>query len=996
MFGVFYLQSAYSMLKNTILIPDLVTACKQGGYDFVALADENLHGMLTLFNEAKKQGIKPVLGMKIRVTDQLEETDFLVYVKDQVGYRNLLKLNLLKHSQSEVSIHDLHTHQQGLIIITEGHASIIDKYILLDDLKTASSFLNRYHQMFNDFYIGLHLDTLEAEIKVAPTLVKLANELDLKVVPLHLTSYLNSTEKVVLEALVKIGDEHQIIAEDADFSFKNKVQLKAMFSEYPYIFNHLKRLIENITFSFDFMTFEMPKFPLNKGIKSKAYLSSLAHVGLKKRLKKISNPNIANYIERLEKELKIINDMGYDDYFLIVYDFVKFAKTNDILVGPGRGSAAGSLVAFCLGITDVDPLQYDLLFERFLNPERMSMPDIDLDFPDNKRDQVINYVYQKYGIEHIVSIVTFGTFALRSSIRDIARVMKIDISRVEGIIKSVINDTINPSDYETVRLLEVAKKIEGLPRHTGTHAAGVILAKQNLTQNIPLQKGPFDFYQSQLEASDLESLGLLKIDFLGIKNLTIIDEVVKMLEKDRIHIDVLNLPFDDQKTFELLSVADTDGIFQLESTGMKQTLRKLKPKTFEDIVAILALYRPGPMDNINEYISRRAGKSFDYPHPTLKPILQPTYGIIVYQEQIMRICHEFAGYTLAEADLLRRGISKKDKDILNKERIRFIEKCSLQNHNKQIAESIYDYIVKFADYGFNRSHSVAYAMIAYQMAYLKANHYPAFMTILLSNVIGSDTQTHHYIDALRKRNVKVLPPNINLSIDRYILNKNEVLMPLSIIRTIGITTVNKIIEVRKNGIFKNYQDLKIRLKKEINERNLEMLIHSGALDCFGINRHTLIENRKIEQAGYENYITDFKLKKYSDYAFSEKIFFEKEALGFNLVFSPYEMYKNHPKVKHLQQFEELEKQQQISALVFKKKVKEIKAKNGTTMAFLELDDGKTTIETTIFSDIYSMKQHILEHDVFIATIKNNTYQGRKSYVISNIEPLDKDVKGTKK
>jgi len=660
---------------------------------------------------------------------------------------------------------------------------------------------------------------------------------------------------------------------------------------------------------------------------------------------------------------------------------------NDILVGPGRGSAAGSLVAYCLGITDIDPLEYDLLFERFLNPERITMPDIDLDFPDHKRDLVIRYVQEKYGKNHVISIITFGTFALRSSIRDIARVMKIDLSRVNAIIKRVLNDQIDTTDQETIRLLDVAKRIEGLPRNSGTHAAGMILSKQDLTKTIPLQEGVDGYYQSQFEATELEGLGLLKIDFLGIRNLQIIEDVVRLITDIDRNFLLKDIPLTDKKTYQLLSRADTDGVFQLESSGMKNVLTKLKPKNFEDIIALLALFRPGPMENIDEYIARRNGKAYADIHPQLEKILKPTYGIIVYQEQIMRILHEFAGYSLAEADLIRRAISKKDKTVLEEERIRFIEKCLAKNLTQRIAEEIYDLIVKFADYGFNRSHSVAYSLVAYQMAYLKANYYLQFMSVLLTHVIGSQQAIQQYVTDLRKNNILVLGPDIHRSTDRFIQDGKTILMPLTQIKSLGKTQVQKILTERNKGPFTDFFDFKNRMVGLINDRNMEMLIHSGALDTFNLTHHTMVENKKTEVSGYEKYIVDFKMQTYPEYPFKQLSDLEKEALNLNLKYHPLVKYEAYIKEHQLDQLETAYTKQLSRVLGFITRQKTIKTKQGKPMAFLTIDDGQHQLEGTLFSDNYLKYQPLLDEEAKLFTIKQNVYQGKTTFIIEKIESI---------
>lgn len=986
MYGTLYLQSSYSMLKNTIPLPVLIEKAKQGNYDFIALSDEQLHGMLHLFKHAQKHHIKPILGLKINVDYPLGKTGFLVYVKNNSGYQNLLNISLLK-SKNELTYDDLVELQEGLIFVTSGQDTIINQSILNKQSEQALSIMIEFKQKFDNFYLGLSLDTFDMEVIVAPKLKELAKQVDLKLLPIHETSYLTEDDKVAYEALRKIDDDSHQMAEDAHYQFMDKEMLIKHFSDYKEVFINLDEMVNLVNFKWVAPTFDMPKYDI-KGTSSKAYLKSLAIKGLKKRLEGAHKAHQI-YQERLIYELNVIHDMGFDHYFLIVFDFVRYAKTHDILVGPGRGSAAGSLVSYCLGITDVDPIEYDLLFERFLNPERISMPDIDLDFPDNKRDEVISYVKEKYGKNHMISIITFGTFAVRSSIRDIARVMKIDIQRVNAIIKRVLNDQVDTTDQETVRLLEVAKKIEGLPRHTGTHAAGMILAEQNLSKYIPLLENQDGFYQSQFEASDLESLGLLKIDFLGIRNLQIIHDVIELVKLENPKFKLNQIPLDDAKTYDLLSQARSEGVFQLESNGMKNVLRKLKPNTFEDIIALLALFRPGPMDHIDEYIERRNGKSYEIIHPQLTDILKPTYGIIIYQEQIMRIANEFAGYTLAQADLLRRGISKKNLEILEKERLRFIEKCAAKNYSKNIAETIYDLIVKFANYGFNRSHSVAYSLVAYQMAYLKANHYQKFMTVLLSNSMGNVKTTYEYITDLRRHHIDVLPPNINISTDTYILKNNQIILPLLAIKSIGKAQVQKIIDARANIPFKDFHDFKMRLKNVINDKNIEMLIHSGALDSFKLNHHTMIENKDASHAGYELYITDFKLKNHEEYGFKDLAVNEKEAIGFNLVYHPLQMYQAYIKEHKLQTIEDLNTQKHIRFLGFITHKKVIKTKQGKPMAFVTIDDGQHQIEATLFTKTYLDYETLLDEQIKMFDIKENVFKEKKTYVVDKIHTIEK-------
>ncbi|HHT55677.1 MAG TPA: DNA polymerase III subunit alpha, partial [Acholeplasma sp.] len=543
----------------------------------------------------------------------------------------------LKSQDRSLTLEQLIKHQKGLIVVSAGYNSLIDQTILYGNEKEVVNYINKYNEVFDDFYLGLSIN-YEIQRKVSiKYLYNLAIENNYKMLLSHQTNYLKNEDKYVYEALTKIVDINNEVSEFADFSMLSFEDAATIFAKYPELLKHQTKLINDINFSLPKIKYEMPTFKNKNNINSKDFLHKLAHAGLSRRLKLSKITNYKPYVERLNHELNVIKQMNFENYFLIVYDFVKYAKQNNILVGPGRGSAAGSLVSYTLGITDIDPIKYNLMFERFLNPERTSMPDIDLDFPDNKRDEVINYVKEKYGEEHIASITTFSTLQVKSSIRDISRVLKIPLDRVSGIIQAVEKNRVDKTDFEVAKVLDIASKISGLYRQTGTHAAGIILAENNLFESIPMQKGAFKFAQSQYDMETLEKLGLIKIDFLGIRNLTTIADIIENLKFKGIKIDLNNLSLNDKKTYDLLSIGNTTGIFQLESGGMRRVLQKLKPQNFEDIVATLALYRPGPMANIDIYISRKNGAKFSYLHNDLKEILSPTYGIIIYQEQIMQI-----------------------------------------------------------------------------------------------------------------------------------------------------------------------------------------------------------------------------------------------------------------------------------------------------------------------------------------------------------------------
>lgn len=987
--GYIGLQSEYSLLNSTIRLETLFEEIKQRGYDTVFLSDDNnLYASYKFFSISTP--IKRILGIRLSITHLEQHTSLYAYAISKKGHQNLIILSsLVQLSKNKtVDMGDLIKYQEDLIFISSGYTSDIDQAILKNDLLEARKRVENYRYLLKHFYLGLMVQTLKMEIEVAPKIAKLAEHYGIGLMPLHASNYIE--DEASYDALIKIDHQDRIRFDEGDFGVPTYDRLIQSFSEYKPVFSTLEQVFGKVSYVPEKAVFELPN-PLEKGISSKSYLKDLCDVGLSLRHKKQPFEHPEKYKERLNYELSVIDKMGYNNYFLVVWDFVKYAKKEGIMVGPGRGSAAGSLVSFALGITDVDPIKYDLLFERFLNPERISMPDIDLDFPDNKRDDVIRYVQAKYGKHHVVSITTFGTFQVKSSIRDICRTQGLSVADTNRIVK-LATEAYEITDPKTEDILKLAQSIEGLPRHTGTHAAGIILSSVDLSRIIPLQSGSSDLYQSQLEAEDLEKMGLLKIDFLGIRNLQIIKETLGLIEKKNIKIDLYNLPLNDKKTFDLLSKADTVGVFQLESVGMKRVLTKLKPNQFEDLVAILALFRPGPMDNIDIYIERRAGQKFDYIDEELKDILAPTYGIIIYQEQIMKIASKFANYTLAEADLLRRGVSKKDKDILENERVKFIQKA-VQNHKSEaLANKIYDYILKFALYGFNRSHSVAYAMVAYQMAYLKAHHFDAFMTVLLSSVASNTEQVIDYISKLKEKGIKVLKPNIQVSDFDFLLTDKGIIYPLLAIKNIGTQTVLKIKEARASSPFQDYDDFKKRLSNDLNDKIMEAFIFSGALDGFGLNKRTLYENRQLVHKDYELFVSDIVMKTYDEYPLEVLIEKEKTALGFNLSMTPISVYQDIIQKHQLTPLSEIEKTTKTLGMV--KRVKVIQTKQGKPMAFIEVSDGDTTLDVTVFPEVYAKYGRLLSSkSLLIFTIEPNQYEGKK-YILNRIEVIADETTST--
>jgi DNA polymerase-3 subunit alpha len=731
----------------------------------------------------------------------------------------------------------------------------------------------------------------------------------------------------------------------------------------------------------------LPKYPLPDGISAYEYLKERCMEGAKERYRELTH----SVIDRIDYELSVIQRMKFEDYFLVVWDFMKFAHESGMITGPGRGSAAGSIIAFVLKITSVDPLEHGLLFERFLNPERVSMPDIDIDFPDTRREEVLKYVAAKYGSEHVAQIITFGTLAAKAAVRDAGRVMDTPgevVDKTAKLIPSRPGITLNAalkesygfekaySEDEGVRkLVDVAMTLEGLPRHASTHAAGVVISSDPLSDHVPLQEGHGGIPLTQYSMEWLEEAGLLKMDFLGLRNLSLIEEIITSVHnRTGFKVHLSEIPFDDTKTFELLGTGDTTGVFQLESDGMRRVLQKLKPTEFEDIVAVNALYRPGPMQNIPEYIEGKHGmKKVSYLHPDLEPILSSTYGVIVYQEQIMQIASKAAGFTLGEADLLRRAVGKKKRDILIRERAHFVEGCLMKGYSSETAEALYDLIVRFADYGFNRSHAVAYSVIAYQLAYLKANYPLDFMAALLSSVIGNPDKTSAYIKESRHKGIPVLPPCVRNSGIAFRAEKDAVRFGLLSIKNAGLQAIRHIEEMNSEKAFDDLFDLCARCSlKKVNKRTLESLIFAGALDCFGIERSTLLATldsaleygEKVqslqEQEQYmlfgdkegipkPGYVEVPPLKE------NERLNFEQEALGFYFSSHPVERYRrlldewNSLKVQSLLQ---LESRQEARAGIMIDKVRVIKTKKGDMMAFIACSDETGETEAVAFPEAY--------------------------------------------
>ena len=917
------------LLHSMIKIKDLVKIAKENNIKSLTITDNNMYGCIEFYKECKKNNIKPIIGLEISLPEKI-----ILYAKNYQGYKNLIKITTLK-SEDNLSLKTLDNYSESLICIIPFESKI--KY-------------NELKKIYKDIFVSYKNDEEKEKIKIDNKLY------------MHEILCLKKEDEKYLKYLKAIKEGKNYLEINDDFNNTSLLPLK---SENTIVIEELCNV--EIKMHNDLL-------PIYTKDDSYELLKQECIKGMK-RIFGSSAPR--KYAQRLKEELKVINELGFCDYFLIVQDYVKYAKDNNILVGPGRGSAAGSLVAYTLDITTVDPIKYDLLFERFLNKDRVTMPDIDVDFEDTRREEVMKYCIKKYGIKKVALIITFGTLASKQAIRDVSKTLNISTSKVDILSKMLDSKKNLKENYtdqvkkfleinpELKKVYKIALKIEGLKRHTSLHAAGVVMSKYNLDESLPLDKNT-DFYISEYDKDYLEEIGLLKMDFLGLKNLTLITKILDEIED----LTFDTIPEDDKETINVFNKVNTVGIFQFESPGMINFLRKLKPDSFDDLVAALALFRPGPMKNIDSYIRRKRGlEKIDYFHENLKEILKPTYGIIVYQEQIMQIASTMAGYTFAEADLLRRAMSKKKEQILIKEKDRFIKGAIKNGYDENIATKVYDLIYKFADYGFNKSHSVAYAMISYRMAYLKA-HYPAlFMKNLLSQAINSEAKTKEYIYECTKYNIKVKSPDINLSTDNYEVINGSIIYPLNNIKNVGTNATKIILEERKKRKFKDIFDFVSRCYKEsVTVKTIESLILAGAFDSFNISRKALIDNLEIitNYGEIGSYLDEemFKpeIEDNGEYKKDELMNYELELFGFYLTNHPITEYKtkhNHIELKNIEKYFD----KQIETIVFIDKIREIETKNKEKMIFVTGSDELSKIEIVVFPKTYKQIKQINTSDI---------------------------------
>jgi len=974
-----YTETEYSLLSSPNKIDELVNKAYEYHYNALAITDyNNMYGAIKFYSACKEKGIKPIFGLHFDVSD----INILVYAKSMQGYKELLKLATISKMGKDIKIDELKGKVCDCIVIIPGDENKVVKMLLAGEKEEASELLIKYQSIFKDLYLGIDLQTLTMKENILD-IINFANVRNVPCVALQKVSYLEKDSFEAYQYLKCIGmslNDYPYSEKEMHSWLLTRLEAEGLFSKYKELIDNSYLISDKCNVEITFDTYRMPKY-VGEVNDNNQYLKDLSMVGLKKRLngKKV-NANL--YVERLLYELDIIVKMGFSDYFLIVYDYIKYAKMNGILVGPGRGSAPGSLVSYSLGITDIDPIKNDLLFERFLNPERTSMPDIDTDFPDNRRDEVIRYMGKRHGKERVAHISTFGTFGVRLAIRDVARVMKLDEVYLNEILKCVENrfDDIKTvyenksifkrmvdEDLKIKTLYNVVRKIEGLPRHISVHAAGIIMADTELNEYTALQPGINGLYQTQFEASDLEKIGLVKFDFLGLRNLTIIDSVIRKIKKTE-EFNLNRINYNDIDTYKMIASGDTDGIFQLESSGMRNTLMKLKTSSFIDIVNALALYRPGPMEMIPSFIKRKfKEEKVEYIHPDLEEILKPTYGAIVFQEQILLIAQKFAGYSLGQADILRRAVSKKKADMLQKERERFVLGAKKIGHDEKTSNLIYDYIVKFANYGFNKSHSVAYSIVAYQMAYLKNHYYKHFMAELMSNTIGNIRLIKTYISNCQKRKIKVFLPSINKSSDKFESFDEGIYYSLLGIQNLGSVSLDSFLAEReKNGLYHSYDEFVRRTKNIFNKRIVESMIYSGALDEFNIPRKQMVleYDNSLELSNYGDILKGQLSERTFDdeeYSFEEISKLEREVLGFNFkydIFSRYSHLKDKYKTVDLA---ELKNGAIVNALFSIDGYRLIKTKNEKEMAFITIADETDRIDAVLFPETFAKYKGIIKN-----------------------------------
>ena len=980
--------SAYSLLQTTTRIEDLVRNAKTKGYQAIALTDQNvLYGQVDFFKLCQKYAIQPILGIQLDLPGIISKDrtfPLVLLAKDFEGYKKLMALSTVRNQDvpDKELLSLLENDSSHIIAITPGERGEIESFLNGNDQENAKAASLAWKKIFThgNFYLGVQLH--EKMKPIIPRLLLLSQETNIPTTAMHDVRYLEPSDNFSCRVLkaIEANDKVDLQSEALDGTYYlpscGEIERKFREADLVEVAETTQKIADEIKIDLPMHQSLLPRYPLPPGTTPQAYLRRLCEEGLRQR---IDSPD-AEYENRLAYELKVIHEMGFDDYFLIVWDVMAYARKARIMPGAGRGSAAGSLVSYVLRITHVDPIKYNLLFERFLNKERYNMPDIDLDFPDNRRDDILHYVRDKYGSDHVAQIATFGTLAAKMSLRDTARVFGLTVAEAQTWSNAIPNQLgislaeakqkskelqhlINASDVNRL-LYETAEKIEGVPRHVSTHAAGVVISDSPLRDIVPLQKKNSELYLTQYTMGNIEEIGLLKMDFLGLKNLTILNDAIQLAsDAHKKNINIWEIPMDDDRTLDIFRRADTNGVFQFESPGIKNVLRKLGPESIEDIAAVNALYRPGPMEQIDLFVSRKKGLAeIDYLHPDLKSILEVTYGVMVYQEQVMQVASRMAGFSLGEADILRRAIGKKQKLAIDEQRRHFIEGSLKQGYSEQSAEQVYDYIERFANYGFNRSHSVAYSFIAYQLAFMKAHYPEAFFAALLNSVNQHSDKMKEYFIELKRRNISISYPDINTSNWKFTLQQEAIQFGLGGIKGLRRDFIQEII--RERQVHGHYQDFIQFLRrihpKWLKQENITPLIFSGAFDSFGHSRATLLESlpgmlNSIDYSGNNIDLFSILEPKYvetEELPLLELLDLEEAALGHSLKGHPIDQFGKLYNNGAVVYVTELVYEKKMRTMGLIKDIRRIQTKKGDPMAFANLTDSTGEISITIFPEYY--------------------------------------------
>ncbi len=1027
-------HSHYSLLDGLTKIDELVRTAKENGAPAVALTDHGtMYGTIEFYKECKKQGIKPIIGVetyfapnsrhdKVTRTDEKSSYHLLLLARNNTGYKNLIKLVSLAHVEGfyykpRIDWEILSKYSEGLIGSTACLGGEIPRLILSGKIDRARERILEFNELFgqDNFYLEImpHFE-LEGQKEVNEQMIKFSRELNIPVIATNDIHYLNRDDAEAQDILLclqnkkKITDTDRMSMHGGNFSYISETEMREAFPDVPEAIDNTVKLAERCDVEIELGEYHLPSFDVPEGFNDKSYLEHLCREGFVKRYGMKYEEADKEKQERMDYELSVINGMGWPAYFLIVADFVTWSREQGIVVGPGRGSAAGSLVCYLLGITNLDPLYYNLIFERFLNPDRVSMPDIDLDFADSRREEVIRYVENKYGKDHVAQIITFGTMAARAAVRDVGRVLDYPYDYCDRISKMIpmftdlttaiekvpeVRDIYN-NEEGAKKILDYALRLEGVSRHSSTHACGVLITGEPLTEYTPIQYASSSDQSivSQYSLHPVEDLGLLKMDFLGLKNLTIIEAAIKIIKNTRgINIDIDNIPLDDEATFELFQKGETTGVFQFESSGMKRYLKELKPTEFEDIIAMVALYRPGPMEWIPDYINGKHGKKkLEYLHPKLEPILKVTYGVAIYQEQVMQMARDLAGFTMAQADVLRKAVGKKILKLLEEQKEKFIDGCVKNGIPSELAKTIFSFIEPFAGYGFNRSHAACYAMIGYQTAYLKAHWPTEFMAALLTADQQNTDRVAIEIDECRNMGIDVKQPDINQSFDSFTVvtsgtetgeivkegeEVNVIRFGLNAIKNVGEHIVDVIIKERKeHGPYKDISDFLSRvMDKDLNKKSIESLVKSGALDLFN-NRAELIGNmdnllkfnKEISEEFSTKQVSLFgdmptmvnkvRLDSYEDLDRQLKLSWEKELLGLYITEHPFSDFRKqmHNKVRltQISYLSEYVGNDEVKVSGIITSIKKIMTRKNETMLFVKIEDTVANTEILVFPKLY--------------------------------------------